>query len=154
MIYCRYMVLHTSLQLQTRQQFEVINITEDIQRWIAQNHLASGAVTVFTPHTTAAIKLNHFEPLLLQDISRTLYRLVPQDISYNHDLFELRQNVKPNERSNGHAHVKAFVLGASENIPLQGGQLLMGDRQSILFVECDGSRKRTVHLTFVGEEAQ
>ena len=57
----------------------------------------------------AAITINHNEPLLMQDIMKTLYRLVPIDQSYSHDLFEVRQNVAPNERSNGHAHVKLFT---------------------------------------------
>lgn len=145
-------IVNTSLSLQTNQQFEIINITEQVTRTVAESHIQEGLVTISAPHTTASIKLNHFEPLLMQDILRTVFRLVPQDISYNHDIFELRQNITPNERSNGHAHVKAFLLGCSETVPVTAGSVVLGDRQSILFVECDGGRKRRVNISIVGNE--
>jgi secondary thiamine-phosphate synthase enzyme len=143
---------HTSIQLQTTQQFEAVDISEQVQRAVGQSGLKDGIVAVTVPHTTAAIRLNHFEPLLMQDILRMLYRLAPQDISYNHDLFELRQNIMPNERSNGHAHVKAFLLGSSVTVPVQNGHVVLGDRQNIIFIECDGGRKRTVNITCMGDE--
>lgn len=142
---------HSILSIETTQQFEIVNITEHVQEAVHANGIVSGLLTVSTPHTTAGIKLNHFEPMLLQDILRTMYKLAPQDTSYNHDLFELRQHVAPGERSNGHAHIKAFLLGASESLPIIDGRIVLGDRQNILFVECDGARKRTVHITMLGE---
>jgi secondary thiamine-phosphate synthase enzyme len=144
-------VTHHSIELHTKQQFEVLNITEEVQTLLNTAGPKNGVVVISVPHTTAAIKLNHFEPLLLQDILRTIYRLVPQDVSYNHDLFELRQNIAPGERSNGHAHVKAFLLGSSETVPVKDGGLVLGDRQNILFVECDGGRKRVVNVSFIGD---
>lgn len=142
---------HSILTIETTQQFEIVNITEQVQKAVRANGITSGLVAISTPHTTAGIKLNHFEPLLLQDLLRAMYKLAPQDASYNHDLFEQRQNIVPGERSNGHAHVKAFLLGASESLPILEGRVVLGDRQNILFIECDGSRKRTVHITLLGE---
>src|SRR6185312_13586717 len=100
------------IQLETKKQFEIIDITAHVQKIVVQSGVASGIAVVFCPHTTAAVRLNHSESLLMQDIMKTLYRLVPIDTNYSHDLFEVRQNVAPNERSNGHAHVKAFLLGS------------------------------------------
>ena len=82
---------------------------------------------------------------------KTLYRLVPIDQSYSHDLFEVRQNVAPNERSNGHAHVKAFLLGSSESLPIEKSQLSIGAKQSVMFIELDGGRSREVHMQILGE---
>ena len=82
---------------------------------------------------------------------KALYRLLPVDISYSHDLFEVRQNVAPNERSNGHAHVKAFLLGSSESLILEKGELILGAKQSIFFVELDGGRNREVYVKILGE---
>lgn len=145
-------IVNASLSIQTNQQFEIVNITEQVVRTVTESHIREGVVTISVPHTTAGIKLNHFEPLLMQDILRTVFRLVPQDVSYNHDIFELRQNVTPNERSNGHAHVKAFLLGNSEAVPITSGSVVLGDRQSVLFVECDGGRKRRVNISIIGNE--
>ncbi len=137
--------------LETKKQFEIVDITSHVQKAVLDSGVKSGIVAVFCPHTTAAIRVNHNEPLLLQDIMKTLYRLAPIDQSYSHDLFEVRQNVAPNERSNGHAHVKAFLLGSSESLPIEKNQLSIGAKQSVMFIELDGGRSREVHLQILGE---
>lgn len=139
------------LSLETKKQFEIVDITAHVQKAALQSAVQNGTITIFSPHTTAAIRINQNEPLLQQDIMKTLYRLVPIDLSYSHDLFEVRQNVAPNERSNGHAHVKAFLLGASASLIIDKGGLLLGPRQSIFFVELDGGRSREVYIKIIGE---
>ena len=143
-------ILSKKIELETKKQFEIVNITEQVQEVLKKSGIKNGQVTVFVDHTTASIRLNHDEPLLLQDIMKMLYRLAPVDINYAHDVFEIRQNVSVNERSNGHAHVKAFLLGSSETIPVHEGRMLMGERQSIFFVELDGGRKRTYVVHILG----
>lgn len=139
------------LALETTTQFELIDITSEVRETVSRSRIDSGLVSVFTPHTTAAIRINHNEPLLKQDIMKMLYRLAPIDINYAHDFFEIRTNVKADERSNGHAHVKAFLLGTSESVPVAKGKMILGERQSIFFVELDGGRKRRVIIEVIGE---
>ncbi len=146
------MINHFSkILLETKKQFEIVDITSHIQKAVIDCKVKSGLLTVFCPHTTASIRLNHNEPLLMQDIMKTLYKLVPIDVSYSHDLFEVRQTVAPNERSNGHAHVKTFILGNSETLIIEKGMALLGGKQSIFFVEFDGGRSREVFLKIIGE---
>ena len=137
--------------LETKKQFEIVDITAQVETAVLESKVKNGLALVFCPHTTASVRLNHNEPLLMQDIMKTLYRLVPVDISYSHDLFEVRQNVAPNERSNGNAHVKAFLLGSSETLPINSGNVGLGGKQSIFFVEFDGGRAREVHVKIIGE---
>lgn len=144
-------VYQKKLQLETKKQFEMLDITTHIRTAVVESGIREGLVTIFSPHTTATIKINHNEPLLMQDFMKTLYRLIPLDTSYSHDLFEVRQNVAPNERSNGHAHVKTFFLGASESGIIQRGELFLGSKQSVFFVEMDGGRSREVWIKMVGE---
>lgn len=139
------------LALETKTQFEILDITAAVNGALTKSKVRTGAVVVFAPHTTAAIRINHNEPLLKQDVMKMLYRMAPIDINYAHDLFEIRSKVKPDERSNGHAHVKAFLLGASESVPVARGKMLLGDRQSIFFVELDGGRKRRAIIQILGE---
>lgn len=139
------------INLQTKKQFELLDVTQQVKQAVSESNIKNGSVVIFCPHTTAAVKLNHNEPLLIQDIMKTLYRLMPIDISYNHDLFEVRQNVAPNERSNGHAHVKAFFLGSSESLIINEGEILLGAKQSIFFVELDGGRPRQLLVSIMGE---
>lgn len=129
----------------------MIDITGEVAAAVAASRVKSGAVVIFSPHTTAAIRISHNEPLLRQDIMKMLYRTVPVDINYAHDFFEIRSKVKPDERSNGHAHVKAFILGESETVPIGKGKMVLGEWQSIFFVELDGGRKRQVILQIIGD---
>ena len=139
------------IQLETKKQFEIVDITEKTKTTVLESGISSGVAIVYCPHTTASVRVNHNEPLLMQDILKALYRLVPIDISYSHDLFEVRQNVAPNERSNGHAHVKSFLLGSSESLIVEQGALVLGSKQSLFFVELDGGRSREVYLKIMGD---
>lgn len=138
-------------ELQTTKQFEIVDITKQVNEAIKRSKMTNGLVNVYTPHTTASVKLNHFEPLLLQDIMKLMYRLAPLESNYAHDFFEVRTQVEAHERSNGHAHLKAFILGSSESVPLEKGELTLGYRQSVFFVELDGARKRSFIVNIVGE---
>ena len=140
-----------TIEIDTKKQFEILDITSQVAAAVGESGVAHGICVVFCPHTTAGIRLNHNEPLLLQDIMKTLYRLVPIDENYGHDLFELRQQVAPNERSNGHAHIKAFLLGCSETIIIENKKLLLGGKQSLFFVEFDGGRTRELSVKIIGE---
>jgi len=139
------------LKLISKKQFEMIDISDKITEVINSSGIKTGSVTAFTPHTTASIRINHNEPLLIQDIMKMLYHTVPVDTNYAHDLFEIRSGVEANERSNGHAHVKSFLLGSSETVPIEKGKMLLGYRQSIFFVELDGGREREVVVEVMGE---
>ena len=139
------------IQLTSKKQFEVIDITAKVEEVLKSSSVVNGLVIIFSPHTTASVKLNHNEPLLLQDIMKLLYRVVPVDINYSHDLFEIRTGLDALERSNGHAHVKAFLLGSSETIPVENSTMVLGQKQSIFFVEFDGGRDRNVLVEVIGE---
>ncbi|MEJ0021965.1 MAG: secondary thiamine-phosphate synthase enzyme YjbQ [Candidatus Doudnabacteria bacterium] len=145
------MIKIEKLKLKTQKQFELIDITDKVKTVLESAGIDSGMLTVFSPHTTAAIRINHNEPLLIQDIIKMIYRLVPVDINYSHDLFEIRSGIDAGERSNGHAHVKAFLLGSSETIPVAHKEMQLGGKQSIFFVELDGARDREVVIQVMGE---
>lgn len=137
--------------LSTKKQFELVPITDHLRHAVGESGVKSGLVTVYVPHTTAGVRINHQEALLAQDIMKALYRLIPMEISYSHDLFELRQSADASERSNGHAHVKSFLLGSSEQLIIENGQVMLGAKQSLFFVELDGGRNREVYFKIIGE---
>lgn len=139
------------LKIESKRQFELIDITDQVKNIVKEEGLVSGIITIFSPHTTASIRLNHNEPLLIQDLMKSVYKIAPLENSYSHDLFEIREHPAIGERSNGHAHVKAFMLGSSETVIVENNDLLVGEKQSIFFVEFDGGRKRQVHLRMLGE---
>ena len=97
------------------------------------------------------VAINHNESMLLQDFMRMLYKLVPVEDQYSHDLFELKKNGHDSDgRSNGHSHSKSILIGSSETIPISKGKMLLGNKQSIFIVEFDGSRKRDALVQVMG----
>lgn len=137
--------------MESKNQIEFMDITNDVDNIIEESGIREGQVLVYCPHTTMGIAINHNEPMLLQDFMRVLYRLIPVEDHYSHDLFELRNNaVKSDGRSNGHSHAKSIILGASQTIPITKGKMMLGDRQSIFAIEFDGSRKRDVIIQVIG----
>jgi len=145
-------VLSRNIELETKKQFEILDITKQVEAVLKQSKIATGIVGIYSTHTTAAIRINHFEPLLLQDIMKIMYHMAPIENSYAHDLFEIKHEMVSDERSNGHAHIKSFLLGSSETVPVAKKKMLLGYRQSIFFVEMDGPRKkRNYVITVMGE---
>ncbi len=147
------MAIYSKLvEVTSKKQFELIDITGQVAEVVGSSGIKNGIALVYNPHTTASIRLTHNEPMLMQDVMKMLYRVVPLEENYSHDVFEMRTEVEVNERSNGHAHVKSFLLGSSQTIPIADNKLSLGTVQTLFFVELDGGRKRDFHVVIYGEQ--
>ena len=130
---------------------EFIDITEDVVRHVSESGARDGLVCIYTKHTTAAIKINENEPLLLKDMEAFLERIAPRDAYYGHNDFSVRTvNMSGDECPNGHAHCNHLLLGTSETVPLINGELQFGRYQRIFLIELDRPRQREVLITIVG----
>ncbi len=138
------------IDLESKTQIQFMDITDRVQEVIDRSGVREGQVLVYAPHTTMGITINHNESMLLQDLMRVFYRLVPVDDQYSHDLFELKRDSTSDGRSNGHSHCKAILLGSSETIPVEKGRMLLSERQNVFAVDFDGSRKRDVMVQVIG----
>lgn len=145
------MYFSQKISLVTEKQFEILDITKHVEEAVVASKFRSGFVTVFSPHTTAAVRLNHLEPLLLQDFFKAVHRIAPMENNYAHDFFEARTRKNSGERTSGHAHIKTFMLGSSEIIPFENKKLCLGRYQSILFIEFNGGRKRECIAAILGD---
>ena len=149
--YIKMKIHKKTIEKESRSQIEFIDITHEVDEIVKESKIQNGQVLVFSGHTTAGVALNENETLLIQDFQRLLYRLVPIDERYSHDLFELKRTTRSDGRSNGHSHCKNLLIGASEIIPIENGGMLLGKLQSIFLVEMDGARKRQVIVQVMGE---
>ena len=131
---------------------EFIDITDWVAECVAESQISNGFVVVYSKHTTAAVKINENEPLLLDDMAGFLEKIFPRDHSYQHNNFEIRTvNMNENESPNGHAHLQHLLMGTSETVPVMDGQMQFGTYQSIFFIELDHPRPREVLVQIVGE---
>ncbi len=143
---------HTRIQIATERPTQFIDITDRLRELVAEAGIRFGFVNVQTLHTTTAIVVNEFEPLLLADFSTLLQNVAPCDAGYRHDDVTARTvNLTADERVNGHAHCRALILGASACLNVIDGRLLLGRWQRVFMVELDGPRAREFSVLILGE---
>ena len=117
--------------VRTNSNFAMVDITDKVRTLLRESKIKSGICYVFVPHTTAAVTINeNADPDVIKDIIRTLDKLIPLNDHYRHI------------EGNAAAHVKSSLLGASQTVFIENGDLVLGTWQSIFFCEFDGPRSR------------
>src|SRR5208282_6444558 len=141
------MLSEALIKVRTLQPIQFIDLTGEINAHLAAHRVEHGEVTVFSRHTTAAIKINEAEELLLEDFKHFLRRLCPPGQGYNHnDMSRRKPPIAPDERPNAHSHCMHLLLSTSETIPVADSRLALGTWQRVFLVELDGPRERQVVL--------
>ena len=124
-----------TLSVQTSAQTEMVDVTSQVQKELNNSGVEEGRLTLYVPHTTAAIAINEgADPAVKADILMVLNQMVPWKANYQH------------MEGNSPAHVKASLVGSAETVIISGGRLLLGTWQRIFFCEFDGPRNRKLHL--------
>ncbi len=114
------------------------DITAEINQYVKNSGIQSGVCCIFIPHTTAAVTVNErADPDVVKDIITTLSKLIPLEDSYSH------------YEGNSAAHAKSSIIGASEMLPVENGQLVLGTWQAVFLCEFDGPRRRNVLLKLI-----
>ena len=134
-------VIHDEILVKSTKDIEVLDITDSVKQWISKNGIQDGILTTFSTHTTAGITINEAESGLMNDIVAQLSKICPPHAGYNHDKID----------DNAHSHLMTSIISPSETVIVKSGQLALGTWQKILFVECDGPRRRRILLTFNGK---
>jgi secondary thiamine-phosphate synthase enzyme len=125
--------------VRTSARSEMIDITDRIRALLKESRIRSGICHVFVPHTTAAVTINeNADPDVPRDILSELDKIVPHNDHYRH------------VEGNSAAHIKASIVGASETLLIENGDLVLGTWQSIFFCEFDGPRTRRVIVRLAG----
>jgi secondary thiamine-phosphate synthase enzyme len=133
--------IEQTVSVRSSKRCQMIDITSQIVDIVVKNGILDGLITIYCPHTTAAITINeNADPDVPHDILLTLDKLIPQHLSgYQHN------------EGNSDAHVKSSLFGCSRQIILKNGTLVLGTWQGLFFCEFDGPRSRTVHVQILGQ---
>lgn len=138
------MVKTHSIDLHTRGGGHIQDVTAAVAGAVEESGLRDGIATVFVPGSTGALTTVEFEPGLVADLADLFERLAPADGAYQHDARW--------HDGNGHAHVRASLLGPSLTIPFVNGSLTLGTWQQIIFIDFDNRpRQRTILVQILGE---
>lgn len=137
-------VITRNIQIKSKSENEIIDITDQVSKMVEESKIESGTVIVFVVGSTAAITTIEYEPGLQKDFPEMLSRLAPKDVEYAHD--------DTWHDGNGHSHVRASLIGPSLAIPIIEGRLTLGTWQQIVLVEMDTRpRERKIILQVIGE---
>ena len=122
------------IKIHTQKTQEMVDITAQVTEVVRQAGVRNGLCLVYVPHATAAVVINeNADPNVCQDILDALGRMVSEG-AWRHDWVD----------NNAAAHIKATILGPSETVPVRDGSLQLGTWQSLMLVEFDGPRERTL----------
>ena len=120
--------------LETSAREEILIITDQVQRALAELTDGDGICTIVTPHTTCAISVNeNADPDVPADLTKALRALVP-NVDFKHG------------EGNSDAHFLSMLIGVSLSWPYRKGKLVFGTWQGIYFIELDGPRRRKVNV--------
>lgn len=139
-------MIHTDrLQVQTRGNAEVLDITDQVADALHRSDIRDGLLTVFVVGSTAAITTTEAEPgLLTHDLKAFYERVAPEKQYYKHE--------ETWHDDNGHSHVRASALGPSLTIPVVDRRLTLGTWQQIVLLDFDTrGRQREVVVQIMGE---
>lgn len=123
---------------------ECLDITDQVRRVVQDSGVRQGICHVMVLHATAAIVVNeNADPNIGVDLLSALDRAIPDHAGWLHDRVD----------NNAQAHIKAAILGPSEILPVEKGDLVLGTWQGIMLVELDGPRsKRKIQITVISSK--
>jgi len=126
------------IRVATERQVQLQDITYEVQQKVTSSGIKEGLAVLFVPHTTAAVTINeNADPDVTIDLINGLNELIPLQNRYRH------------HEGNSAAHIKSSLIGASEQIIIRNGKLLLGTWQGIYFCEFDGPRTRKLHIKLI-----
>lgn len=124
--------------IRTSGRTDFVNINSQVKEAVRKSGVDEGICVVYVPHTTAAVTINEgADPSVVRDIKNYLDKAVPWNAGYSHG------------EGNSAAHIKSSIIGCSEHLIVENGQLVLGTWQKIFFCEFDGPRSRRFHVKVV-----
>jgi secondary thiamine-phosphate synthase enzyme len=139
------MVTHTEyVTFKTAKRYEIIDITDRVDRVRENARLADGIILVSAMHITASVFVNDHEAGLWHDIMMWLEQIAPAGLEYRHH---------QTGEDNADAHLKRMVLGHQAIVPVTGGKLDLGPWERIHYGEFDGQRPKRVLFKAMGTSA-
>jgi len=138
------MIKTFTIQIITKGNCDIVDITSDVSAILEHSGMNEGIANIFVSGSTAGITTVEYEPGLVADLKNTFEKLAPSSATYEHD--------KKWGDGNGHAHVRASLLGASIVIPFKDRELLLGTWQQLILIDFDNrERSRQIIVQLSGE---
>ena len=126
------------LRISTGSLKEVVDLTDQLQSLIRKAKMQEGICSIFVAHTTAGLTTGEIGEGTEKDLLEVVEQMVPS-IRFRH----------AHDPSHAWSHMASSILGSSLTIPVSAEKLVLGTWQSVMLVELDGPRERTIHVTLL-----
>ena len=136
------------ISIRAKQEFEMVNITQQVRDTVRDCGITNGIVYVITEHTTTGITVNEALPCVEKDIMQTLDRLFPENYPYNHNHYLPSYGTIG---GNTPGHLKSLLTGNHCVFPIVEGKVKLGSAADIYFCEYDGIKNRKYMIYVMGE---
>jgi secondary thiamine-phosphate synthase enzyme len=106
----------------------LLEITSEVRRWIAQQSITAGLLTLYCRHTSASLLIQeNAASAVRRDLEKFFDELAPQGADlYEHD------DEGPDDMP---AHLKTALTQVQLSVPVMEGKLLLGTWQGIYLFE-------------------
>ncbi len=123
----------------------LVDFTEAVDGWIAQNRFQNGLLTLHLRHTSASLLIQeNADPDVRRDLDAFFERLVPDGDPLFCHTAEGADDMA--------AHVRTALTAVNLSLPLQNGRLALGTWQGIyLWEHRTRPHSRRITLHFIGE---
>ncbi len=133
----------TRIEVATSRKAEMIDVTDRVRGVLRDAGAKSGVAYVYCPHTTAGVTIQeNADPDVQRDLLLALENAVPERAIHG----EYRH-----AEGNSDAHVKSSLVGSSQVVLIEGGDLLLGTWQGIYLCEFDGPRRRNLFVKLIAD---
>lgn len=127
-----------TIDVKTNRREEMVDVTSQVRDVLRASGHKNGMLMCFVTHTTAAVTINeNADPSVTRDIIYKLNKEIPQQEGYHHS------------EGNSDAHIKSSLVGASEHVLFEDGNLILGTWQGLYFCEFDGPRQRRMLVKII-----
>jgi len=128
----------SEINVSSRERYQLIDITDEVEKAVKESGVKNGLVLVFAPHSTAAILLTENEAGLKEDWLDFLKKLV-SGFDFQHNRID----------DNADSHLLSGLIGQERILPVKDGRLIRGTWQQIFLLELDGPRNRKVIVKII-----
>jgi secondary thiamine-phosphate synthase enzyme len=129
------------LRVKTTAAKEIVDLTDRLKTVIRKANIQEGLFSLFVTHTTAALTTGEIGEGTDGDFLEVVEGMIPR-IRFQH----------AHNPAHAWSHMASSILGPSLTVPVSAGKVVLGTWQSVMLVELDGPRERTVHVTLIPVE--
>ncbi len=126
------------LTIKTKKKQEIIDLTEEINKFLKNQEKNEGLIFLFALHTTCALTTADLDPGAEEDFLSAFEKITPK-ANYIH----------PHNPEHFPDHFLSSLVGTSLFLLFENKKLVLGTWQRVILIEFDGPRERKIVVKII-----